>query len=186
MSAGKKRRNRPKLKPPPPASWASKLIPTTARLLSTPLKRVVGILSLIVMASAVVPLFSPISVQTPTIAVQSNPFSLPIELSNDSPFPLFDVQAACGTGGVSLGHSGSMSNNKITSKTNYRSILVGRSKMTVRCDRAMVVEGLPIAQASNILYFSYRHFLWPFKWSTQFTFDAIVDRNGRVVRWVAR
>jgi hypothetical protein len=118
MSGGKKRRNKPRKGSQPPVPAAKQTPPTkeerpTLSFANTA-KWLLVFLTVIETISAVMPIFfESVSPQTPTSLFPSNPYSLPVEIANESPFPLWDVNTSCEVGDA-LTRDGSIISGVVT------------------------------------------------------------------------
>jgi hypothetical protein len=84
--SGKRKRNRPPPKNPKPPLQTGRIKPTSKKPFANLLKWLGALLSVLVTASGVLPLFQSPSVQTPE-PLGNGPLSLIFEVSNPSPLP---------------------------------------------------------------------------------------------------
>ncbi len=143
------------------------------------------ILTILVTASGLLPLVQPPSVATPSPVFASNPLSLTYEVTNESLLPLFAIRFSCEYPLIKDVIQNSVIDGSANQHLdNQRSILLGRQRMTGECQNGVSMD-VPLVYAEAQLALSYRHFLWPFRLTSKYTFKAIIE-HGRVARWIAK
>ena len=174
-SMGKRKRNRPSREPP---SQKSIIQPKTFH--SMFLKWLGLFLSVLVTASAVLPLLQSPVVQTPG-PLDNGPLSLVFEVSNASLLPLFSFEGECGApDGVVDSHQNTWTVGRFR-RTKPARLLFSYEHTTVRCDSLIVIP-YPIVRGQLVLRLTYFHCLWPFRWNKTYRFEPVNDGSGKT-RW---
>lgn len=141
-------------------------------------RRIFAGLALIPIAMDLVGYFAPPSAETPS-SLSSSSMSLPVEITNESIFPIFNLHYYCYPESTGLLHiSGS------TVFLRGPNWLDPKHKSTMRCDKAFDLD-IPIEKASFTVTVEYETIPY-WSRSVSFTFEAIVGKDGRITRWLSK
>jgi len=185
MSGGKRKRNKAVPEAPKSALIVGNSHSIKPLSLTKWIKRLGVLLSLLVTASALLPLIQRPSVQTPTPIDVLGPLSVPYEITNESLLPLFSLKYDCEVLDLEKIDGGKWSNITMHRLAKDTPVLLSHQKVTADCER-MVRGNFGIRSADIRVSISYFHFLWPFRWTSQYTFSALTSPDGKVLRWLPR
>jgi hypothetical protein len=130
------------------------------------------------------PLVAGISVQPPSAAFGNQPFSLPFQMTNDSPLPALYVEYSCDLDEAKLFSSHTRISNAKARFAAAARTLWWHETMTARCENAYRLPD-DVESARYTLRIRYLALPWPWKRLGAWTFTPIIDRqNHRIAKWV--
>lgn len=109
-----------------------------------------------------------------------DPFSAPIEITNENPIPILYVRAGCIYNFQSTNYR--VHDISLSTEESERTILWPKGKLTARCDKGFHLSGQSIQEAEMSVSVCYHPLLFPFKFERITVFNAVT--RDKVIRWI--